>query len=223
MDFDPTFLYPADIERRLIRGFVCVGTEVPDRERKVLAAKLRARIVSVELCNRSESRISLKDLGDHLNRTERNLRDQFGSRDAVFAFPPPELATALAATIAAEPRWECVVTAIPRLLFELQANPEGCALIASLANLRASDEAMGANDNHFSFALASGLRCVAERLAPNQLDWVGYMTEGFRRIFKRWALDSNVPMGHCSEELVKLLQPLEAERNRHKARKLLID
>ena len=99
----------------------------------------------------------------------------------------------------------------------------GSTLIASLANLRASDEAMGANDNDFSFALASGLRCVAERLAPNQLDWVGYMTEGFRRIFKRWALDSNVPIGHCSEELVKLLQPLETERNRHKARKLLID
>ena len=89
-------LLPGEIEERLLRGFVPSGCSVAHGVRKQLAVRIRARCYAVDVALRNGIGTPLREIADRINVTERNLRQHFRHKEDLFAFPPTEIATALA-------------------------------------------------------------------------------------------------------------------------------
>ncbi len=82
-------------DRALVAGFVNPALEQGHVVTKVLASNLTARMVAVSAWVTTGERISHKILADRIGMSGRWLSYQFPDQNALYAFPPPQLACAL--------------------------------------------------------------------------------------------------------------------------------
>jgi hypothetical protein len=104
-------------------------------ERKQLGLRLRARLVAVQMALLGERRSTLPEIAEQVGTSTRTLNLQFGVKDALFAFPPPELVPVL---------FDCWVSAedssdlnngLVWAFRELDRNPLTRSLLMGLARL----------------------------------------------------------------------------------------
>jgi hypothetical protein len=126
-------VFQRDVDLALLAGFVDPARVLGHQECKDAAGRLRARIVAVELALVDGPRVKLKVLGARLDVSERTLQRWFTRREAMFAFPPPELARALVGVGLKADSWASVPDHIHRLFAELELNVTGRRFLADLA------------------------------------------------------------------------------------------
>ncbi len=122
----------------LVAGFVDPLRELGYRETKVLAQRLRCRMVAVNAWVTTDERLSHKAVADQVGIAKRTLSYQFVDLNALYAFPPPELAHSLSSATAGATDWEDVAAATVPVFAALNTNPQGRTLIAGLARLHRS-------------------------------------------------------------------------------------
>jgi Bacterial regulatory proteins, tetR family len=155
--------------------------------RRQLALRLRARLVAVELALAGERRFTLPEVAERAGTSTRTLNVHFGVKDALFAFPPPELVPAL---------FECWLTAgdavglgknLAVAFQALDRNPTARSLILGLAKLHSDQPKLSLADGYFNAALRSHL-IQQHPLSASCLGWTGYITDALRDSFRDWAL-----------------------------------
>jgi AcrR family transcriptional regulator len=211
---DGEHLLPGEIEEILLRGFVPSGTALAHGLRKQLAVSIRARCSAVEGALRNGLHAPLRDVAARIGVTERNLRQHFRHKEDLFAFPPPEIATALAFMTVEATSWAEVRNVTTQLLGDLETNTDGRLLLQRLAELHQRERHLGAADNHFAHELRHQLSCVPLPFQGRFGDWVGTFTDGFRRALVVWSLTPDEPLASVADEVFSLLDPLIAVRQR---------
>jgi AcrR family transcriptional regulator len=201
-------LLPGEIEELLLRGFVPSGKVLAHGERKQLAVKIRARCFAVDVALGTGVKTPLREVAEMINVTERSLRTHFRHKEDLFAFPPPEIATALAFMTVGAESWLKVRELTERLLSDLDANPQGRFLILRLVELHQREPRLGASDNHFAHELRHQLSCISKEFKQRPGEWVGFFTDGFRSSLVQWSLRPNEPLISVADRVFALLDPL---------------
>jgi hypothetical protein len=140
--------------------------------------------------------------------TERCIRTHFRHKEDLFAFPPPEIATALALMTIEADSWLKVREFTEQLLSDLDANLQGRSLILRLVELHQREPLLGASDNHFAHELRRQLSCVSSPFQQRLGEWVGFFTDGFRSSLVQWSLRPNEPLTLVADRVFALLDPL---------------
>ncbi len=193
-------------DAQLVRGFVAPCSILRDGARKVLAARLRARCVAVELAMSDGLHISLRSVAERVGVSERNLHQQFHAKDALFAFPPPEFAVAVADLAEGPGRWSELAHRMRPLVRELEENVCGRNLFVGLARLHERYPALAASDAHFAYHLRLRLQESDQSANPKLLLSVGFFTDCFRFALTEWSHDSSQPLVQVLNDLPELLE-----------------
>jgi AcrR family transcriptional regulator len=201
-------LLPGEIEELLLRGFVPSGKGVAHGPRKLLAVKIRARCCAVEIALTNGIATPMRRVADRIGITERNLHQHFRHKEDLFAFPPPEMATALAMMVSEAESWPKVRELTEQLLADLEANIQGRLLLLRLVELHLRERQLGASDNHFAHELRRQIACIPEPFQEQFGDWVGFFTDGFRSSLIEWSLTPNEPLTSVVDRVFALLDPL---------------
>jgi AcrR family transcriptional regulator len=200
-------LRPADIERALLQGFVDVGVPLAHGRRKSMAVALRIRSEAVNLAVVHGPKIRLQDIAEALGVSSRSILKRFRSKEALFAFPPPEMATALGQMVHRASSWPQVADCIRRLFDALDANPFGKELISSLARLHELHPELLMVDGYFAQELRAQLKARADEMHPHLIHAVGYFTEGCRQIMTDWSGEDARPINAVvSEQILSLIE-----------------
>ncbi len=201
-------LLPGEIEERLLRGFVPSGSAVAHGARKQLAVKIRARCYAVDVALRNGTGTPLREIADRINVTERNLRQHFRHKEDLFAFPPTEMATAIALMTVEAKSWSNAREATGQLLSDLDANLQGRLLLLRLVELHQREKHLGSSDNHFAHELRHQLSCIPVPFQARLTDWVGFFTDGLRSSLVEWSRTPVEPLASIVDRLFALLDPL---------------
>jgi hypothetical protein len=192
---------PAEVELQLLRGFVGLDVVPTHGERKKLAARIRARCVAAEL----GIELPMKSFSDSLGVSERNLYRQFERREALFAFPPPELAVAIGESSHNQTSWLGVASCVGAIFAQLDENAEGKDLLRRLATLFRKHGEMARSDAHFACELRKQILLRPHVFDPCVEDLVGHFTDRMRAYLMDWALADREPITSVSERLEVLL------------------
>jgi AcrR family transcriptional regulator len=179
-------LQPAAVrELEMLQGFVPLGWAPPNGERRVMARHMYARIVAVDLAVERGTKVTLREIAEIAGLSERTLHLQFGSKEALFAFPPPELATAIVRSCLPLDGQGSGEAALYELFRQLDKNAAGKRLLQGLARIHEHDRSLSRVDNHFAFTLREELTRIG---APTGwVRWAGYFTDGLIEALKYWA------------------------------------
>ncbi len=190
-----------------LRGFLSSAATC-HIERRQLGLRLRARSVAVELALAGERRFTLPEIAERVGTSTRTLNVQFGVKDALFAFPPPELVPAL---------FECWFSAgnanglkrnLKKTFQQLDGNPLARSLLTGLARLHAELPKLSPADGYFNAALRIQL-VQQESRSTSCLSWTGYITDALRDSFQEWALHTpKAPMVSMVPNLMDRLRPI---------------
>ena len=189
----------------VLQGFLCAAP-ICHVDRRQLRLRLRARSVAVESALAGE-RLTLPDIAERVGTSTRTLNMQFGIRDALFAFPPPELVPVLV---------DCWVSAGDvtgmreglKLVFrKLDENPLARSLLVGLARLHADLPKLGLSDGYFNSALRSQL--VAHPSIPSScFRWTGYLTDALRDTLQEWTVSGKESMPSLESIVPNLMERL---------------
>lgn len=177
-------------------------------ERRQLGLRLRARSVAVDLALAGERRFTLPEIAARVGTSTRTLNVQFGVKDALYAFPPPELVPALL---------ECWLSAgdpaglrksLTEAFQELNGNSLARSLLMGLARLHTELPKLSLADGYFNAALRTQL-VQQESLSPSCFGWTGYITDALRDSFQEWALQTpKASMVSIVPNLMDRLRPI---------------
>jgi AcrR family transcriptional regulator len=191
-------------DAQLVRGFVADPSSLRDGARKVLAARLRARCVAVDSALIEGLQTSLRSVAERVGVSERNLHQQFRSKDALFAFPPPEFAAAVADVSIGINSWSEVALRIRPLARDLDRNACGRSLFVGLSRLHESYPLLAAGDGHFAHELRERIRVQPVANSKVVLS-AGFFTDCLRFAITEWAHHGNQPLAELLDELPELL------------------
>jgi hypothetical protein len=182
---------PAERELDLLRGFVDPIVTIPHGLRKVSAAKLRARIAAVSVVQQHGPKVPLKLIASMVGRSERNLYGQFGTKEALLAFPPPEMAQAMGSMVRAATSWAEVGELIRPLFVCLNTNPDGLDLMAGLSVLYDEHRSLRQSDGYFADELRNVLAANESLSNPGSrrkaTGLIGLFTDELRAAISEWA------------------------------------
>ena len=189
----------------VLQGFLCAAP-ICHVDRRQLGLRLRARSVAVESALAGE-RLTLPEIAWRVHTSTRTLNMQFGIRDALFAFPPPELVPVLV---------DCWVSAGDvtgmreglKLVFrKLDENPLARSLLVGLARLHTDLPKLGLSDGYFNSALRSQL--VAHPSIPSScFRWTGYLTDALRDSLQEWAVSGKESIPSLESIVPNLMERL---------------
>jgi hypothetical protein len=196
-------------EDRVLRGFLS-SEPICHIERRQLGLRLRSRFVAVEAALLGEGRTTLPEIAVRVGTSTRTLNMQFGIKDALFAFPPPELAPVL---------FECWLFAenasglkegLTKALRELDANPLAHSLLMGLARLHTESPKLVITDGYFNAALRNQL-VRHPSVSSSCLGWTGYITDALRDSLTEWARywPDSAPLESMVPRLMERLRPIE--------------
>ncbi len=127
---------PGDVaDRAVVAGFVNPNLELGYGATKVLAGRLRARMVAVDAWVITGERLCHKVLADRLGISGSGLSYQFTDQNELYAFPPPELARSLSSATAPVTNWDEVAALTVPVFEALESNPQGRVLMAGLVRV----------------------------------------------------------------------------------------
>ncbi len=195
---------PAQREAEQIQGFIAKGANPLPRERHSIALKIEARSVAVRLALNFGLRSPLRSVADQMGKSVRNLHFQFKTKEAMFAFPPPEMADALVHLGAQAQTWDEFAATVHDLLEALDRNKTGRDLLYGLAVLHDRYPELEEADAYFAQELRSKIRSHPG-INPRVLPWVGYLADGFKDAIRLWALDPDQPITIVSTHIASLL------------------
>ena len=179
---------PGQRELAMLAGFTDPTQALRHGERKQSALVLRCRIVAEKLAREEGPKVRMKDVAARCGATERALYNHFSARDALFAFPPPEMATAMVKACHECETWQGMLARLHLLFSALEGNDDGRDLMGGLAALHRSCPTLGSTDGHF----LSQLRRLLEprnELAGQAWPIAAMFTEALRQSFSIWAID----------------------------------
>lgn len=142
--------------------------------------------------------------------SERSIVRWFPVHEAMFAFPPPELAHALGAVALRAQSWKEVPGRIRSLFEALEANAIGRTYLAILSELHVGNHRLRAADGYFASEIRLLLEGNIDRAGRHAVPLVGYFTEGLRAAIESWARrpeDSLLVVADAIAELI--LRPPE--------------
>jgi hypothetical protein len=171
------------LDQAVLAGFVVPGVDLPHGQRKIAAARLRARMIAVDSWLETGERPSNRVLAERLGMSERCLSYQFESQSALYAFPPPELALSMSAACAGITAWSEIARLVGPLFVALDANPQGRMLLSGLVRLHRSHPALADMDGYFAHALRNAISGKCQRCT---LSIIGLFTDGFRVVLEDW-------------------------------------
>jgi AcrR family transcriptional regulator len=191
-------------DEQLVRGFLPTQVTLGDGARKVLAARLRARCIAVDSVLQGGTRTPLKAIADRIGVSERTLNLQFRSKEALFAFPPPEMAGIFAETALGSTSWEVFAEQVRPRFEALDSNLIAKNLLFQLAKLHNQHPELYASDAYFATELRSQLSSHGDRIPTKVLFGVGYFTDCLRHVIDEWAA-LREPATSILERLVAVL------------------
>jgi hypothetical protein len=204
-------VFPEDRERELLAGFVDPQRVLGHDERKTAAKRLRVRVAAVELATGTDARrVSCAQIAAKVGMSERSMSRWFPVHEAIFAFPPPELASAFVAVALRAQTWPEVPGHLRPLFEALEDNPIGRTYMAGLCKLHGDNRGLRAADGYFACELRRLLDVNIDRAGTRSVALIGYFTEGIRSAFEDWAgspEDSLLVMVDAVAELI--LKPPE--------------
>jgi AcrR family transcriptional regulator len=145
---------------RLVAGFVLQPEKLGVRALKHAECRMRIRLAG------SFDESNLHNQGNvaaEAGVTTRTMRNYFPRWEAVYAFPPPEMAEAIVAMTTGVARMAAIPTAVRPLFDALDANAEGRVLLTNLVRLRVAHPELRQCDNYFEIEMRTRL---AERDGP---------------------------------------------------------
>ena len=184
---DPIF--PGQIELSLLAGFVDPIREPRHGVRKQAASVLRARIAAVDLALIESHPVGIKRVAERCGATERTIHRHFPTREALFAFPPPEMASALVASCFAAESWDDAVRLVRTVFVALDANRSGRELMAGLVNVHQLNPGLSSTDGYFLAELRALIESRTGGYSRSFLPLLGLFTEALREGFRLWAVD----------------------------------
>lgn len=187
----------------LVAGFVDPHRELGYRETEVLARHLRCRMVAVNAWVTTGERLSHKAVADQVGIAERTLSNHFVDLNALYAFPPPELATALTAATATATAWEDVAAATVPVFAALHTNPHGRTLMAGLARLHRTHPELDDTDGYFAHAMRDA---ISTKRPAHTLAIVGLFTDELRTAFHDWVDHGEPDLKFVAERVTHLIQ-----------------
>ena len=179
---------PGQRELALLAGFVDPTKEPRHGERKQAALMIRCRIAATELGAVAGPKIPFGEVALRCGATDRTIRNHFRTREALFAFPPPEMATAMVRGCRGC-KTALEMLARLRLLFvALDENDEGRNLMKGLAHLHRTCPTLGSSDGHFLSQLRL-LVISGGETAEQARPIAALFTEALRQSFSTWSVD----------------------------------
>ena len=176
---------PAERDRRITSGFVGYWSGLPNAEARRVSRDLNMRMTAMKLVA-DGSFPTLKKVATSLGLSERTIRNHFHEGHGLFAFPPPELAQAIAQCAAGALTWPEVLKQIYPLFEALEANVDGRELLAGLAAVHSRYPEMARTDGYFAAELQAALG-VDGLSNPRVMALIGYFTESLRSALVRWS------------------------------------
>jgi Bacterial regulatory proteins, tetR family len=193
-----------EADQQLLQGFLPTQVTLGDGARKVLAARLRARCIAVDSVLQGGPRTPLKAIADRIGVSERTLNLQFRSKEALFAFPPPEMASVFANAAFGSSSWQGLDTQVRARFEALDTNIIGKNLLFQLAKLHEQHPELYASDAYFAAELRTQLGAFGDQIRPQALFGVGSFTDCLRHVIVEWAAVSE-PATNIIERLVTVL------------------
>jgi hypothetical protein len=201
--FDFSFT-PSDKDLLLLSGFVPLESTHSHQSRKSLAGKLRARCIAAHLANTEHPKIRMSRIADYVGMCERNLHSLFGTKSALYAFPPPELAQVIIKTIAPSTSWKSTATRLRDLFLAIENNDAGQQLLRDLATVHQKHPELACGDAFFSEELRKQI-LAHPTINPTYAKWVGYFTDEIRIALIGWA-NSNSPLHREISPIISLIR-----------------
>lgn len=187
-------------DRILVAGFVEPKLQLKDGELKLIAARMRARSVAVSLALEQGVKVSVKRVADQLGVSERNLFSQFRCKNALLAFPPPEMACAIGRLAITGGQSSGFVEKFRPMFASLDTNTTGRRLLCDLVELRHRHPELDQSDAYFS----TELRAVLDPSGLAADGVAGYITDGARKAMRNWSMcaeTSTMVLGDALAEL----------------------
>jgi AcrR family transcriptional regulator len=193
----------------VLRGFIS-SVAIGHVDRRQVALRLRARLVAVEFALSGEQRATLPAIAERVGVSTRTLNMQFGVRDALFAFPPPELVPVLVECWLSAGDAPSMTESFKQAFRELDENPLARSLLMGLAQLHTELPNLVLCDGYFNAALRSEI-IQQESVSNSCLRWTGYITDALRDTFREWVSDqpdSVAPLESVVSNLMEKLRPI---------------
>lgn len=167
----------------VLAGFVGPRVTLPHGQRKIAAARLRARMMAVDTWLGSGKRPSSHTLAELLSTSERWLSYQFQNQSALYAFPPPELALSMSAASVGGIEWTEIARLVGPIFVALDTNHQGRMLLSGLVRLHRLHPELTDMDGYFAHALRDAISGKRQRCT---LAITGLFTDGFRNALEDW-------------------------------------
>lgn len=191
------------LDRVVVAGFVNPNCELGYGATKIVAGRLRARMVAVDAWVTTGERLSHQALADRLGMSGRCLSYQFADHNELYAFPPPELARSLTSTTATVTDWN-QVAALTVCVFEaLETNPRGRLLMAGLVRLHRAHPELCNTDGYFAHAVRDA---ISNKRPRHTLPIIGLFTDGIRTAFQDWVDNGEPSLEFVAERVTHLIQ-----------------
>lgn len=190
----------------VLRGFDAInGTK--QIHRRSTSIRIRARVAAVELVLEGVTKPTLIQIASRIGRSERTLVEKFRIRDALFAFPPPEIAPNFVDCWLRGQRSGNYEIELATLLTELDANPIATRLLRGLALIHHKNGQLQMTDGFFSHALRTEL--LRRECSEVMLDWTGYIADALRNALLDWAGGSETLLVDVVPRLVCTLRLID--------------
>lgn len=178
-------------------------------ERKQLALRIQARLVAVEMVLAGKRRTTLPEIAKRVGTSTRTLNIQFGVKDALFAFPPPELVPVLFDCLRFAGDYSELAENLSKAFRELDRNTSARSLLLGLARLHTRLPKLLLTDGYFNATLRSQIVLHAAVSKP-YLNWTGYITDALRDSFQEWAacLPEPASLESIVPNLMRRLHPI---------------
>jgi hypothetical protein len=200
---------PRENELALLSGFMAPNADMAHGARKTAAWKMRARVTGATLAREAGpggAKISRKLLAEAVGVSERIHLATFTQREAVFAFPPPEMGEAFVAVASDAISWADLGARLRPVFTALDMNGIGKQLIRDLVAVHAYNPELEQSDGYFATELRCGFDSFVKRSVTQTRGLAGYLTEGLREALRDWVTSEESSIMSVSdgvEELVK--------------------
>jgi hypothetical protein len=174
--------------------------------RRATSIRIRARVAAAELILAGVPKPTLPQIAHCIGRSSRTLIDRFKVRDALFAFPPPELVPVLVDIWERARTIEDFAFGLESAFGLLDTNPVALRLLRSLAAVHNEQEILATTDGYFSAALRSELSRRGLG-GSGVLHWTGFVTDALRDSLSRWS-ESTQNLVSVVPEILSTLRPI---------------
>ena len=190
------------LDRALLAGFVTPGVELGFGKSKLAASRIRARVAAVELWLREGKQPSHTAVAERLQVSDRCLTYQFSKQSELYAFPPPELATALVEASSLSREWPQIAGLIRSVFDALETNQQGRCLMAGLVAIHRADPDLNDTDAYFAMRMRAAIRDHRPR---RTLAIANLFTGGLRLAFEDWVDEGEPNLSFVADRVGRLL------------------